>query len=147
MITAKWKQGFERFYKDVDPNEVAKEIASIGDSATPQDILDKARDESTELHKCFEWDDAIAAEKHRLQQARYVVHFLVIEEEIVPTSRPEIRLFHKTESAEGYKHTKLIVRQENEYEKLLARAWAELRAFKAKYSCLAELQEIFELID
>jgi hypothetical protein len=41
----------------------------------------------------------------------------------------------------------LIVRQEDEYKKLLERAWAELRAFKAKYAMLTELEEIFSLID
>lgn len=37
---------------------------------TPEQVLEKARDEQSELHKCFEWNDSIAAEKYRLQQAR-----------------------------------------------------------------------------
>ena len=44
MITAKWERGFESFYKGIDANEVAQEIISIGDDATPQQIVDKARD-------------------------------------------------------------------------------------------------------
>lgn len=147
MITAKWKQGFEGFYKDVDPNKVASEIMDIGESATPAEILDRATDESTELHKCFEWDDSIAAGKYRLQQARRVVQFLVIKEEQVPENRPEIRFFHVTKTNGGYKPTSIIVRKDDEYKALLEKAMSELRAFKAKYSCLSELQEIFELID
>ena len=147
MITAKWKQGFEGFYKDVDPNKVANEIMDIGESATPAEILERATDESTELHKCFEWDDSIAAGKYRLQQARRVVQFLVIKEEQVPENRPEIRFFHVTKTNGGYKQTSIIVRKDDEYKALLEKAMSELRAFKAKYSCLSELQEIFELID
>lgn len=148
-MIAKWKDGFEGFYKDIDPQAVADEIISIGASATPNEILDKARDEGTELHKCFQWDDTIAAEKFRLQQARQVVSFLVIREEKVPEDRPEIRFFYKTDMAHsgGYKQTRLIVQQEDEYKKLLEQAWRELKTFKAKYSCLKELQEIFELIN
>lgn len=49
------------------------EICDQMESATPQQILEKARDESTELHKCFTWDDSIAAEKYRIQEARQIV--------------------------------------------------------------------------
>lgn len=148
-MIAKFKAGFEGFYKGVDPQVVAEEIIEIGETATPKQILEKARDEETELHKCFEWDDSIAAEKFRVQQARLLVSFLVIREEKVPEDRPEIRFFYKTDNSrnEGYKQTRLIVRQEDEYKKLLEQAWRELKAFKAKYSCIKELDQIFELID
>lgn len=149
MITAKWKQGFGSLYKTADANKVAQEIIGIGESATPQQILDKARSKKTELHKCFEWDDTVAAEKWRLQQARFIVCHLVIEEEEVPTERPEVRMFYKTEPAHdsGYKQTRIIMAKEDDYKALLAKAWSELRAFKAKYQMLTELAEIFALID
>ena len=145
MEKAKWRHGF-RFVK-ADAQRVADEIMSIGDDVTPQQVLEKAREENTELHKCFEWDDAIASEKYRLIQARDVIRFLVIEEETVPTDRPEVRLMYKTDNATGYKPIKVIMQDKAEYEKLLERAWAELRAFKAKYAMLTELEEIFSLID
>ena len=145
MITAKWKEGIG-FFSKADANKVAEEIRSIGDNATPQQIVDKARDESTELHKCFEWDDTVAAEQWRKQQARIIVCHLVIREDTVPTDRPEVRYFFKPKPDEGYKPTQIIVRKEDEYQQLLAQAWAELQAFKVKYAMLNELQEIFELI-
>lgn len=148
-MIAKWKDGFEGFFKDVDPQTVAEEIIEIGDSATPKEILEKAKDEGTELHKCFEWDDAVAAEKHRLQQARQIVSFLVIREESVPEDRPEIRMFYRVDNSHtgGYKQTRMIIQQEDEYKKLLEQAWRELKVFKTKYACIKELQEIFELIN
>jgi len=145
MITAKWREGYG-FFKGVDAQKVAEEIRGIGEEASSQQIVDRARDENSELHKCFEWDDSIAAEKYRLKQAGYVVHHLVIKEETVPEDRPEIRYFFKPKAESGYKPTKVIVRKEDEYKALLARAWAELQAFKVKYSMLTELQEIFDLI-
>lgn len=145
MIKAKWKKGIG-FFNQADPDKVAQEIRSIGKSATPQQIVDKARNTDTELHKCFEWNDSIAAENWRRQQARVIVCNLVIKEETMPTDRPEIRYFFKPNPDEGYKSTQVIVKKEDEYQKLLVQAWAELQAFKVKYAMLNELQEIFELI-
>ena len=54
-----WK--FNNLYK-ADAEKVSKEIESIS-NATPSRILEYARNENSELHKCFEWDDTIAAEK------------------------------------------------------------------------------------
>ena len=148
MIVAKWSATGTRFGADAQKcYEEIMEICDDFESATPQAVLEKARDESAELHKCFTWDDSIAAERYRLTEARIVTRRLVIKEVQVPKDRPEVRLFYKTDNESGYKPTQIIVRQEDEYKKLLARAYAELRAFKAKYSMLKELQEIFELID
>lgn len=148
MIVAKWSATGTRFGADAQKcYEEIMEICDDFESATPQAVLEKARDESAELHKCFTWDDSIAAERYRLTEARLVTRQLVIKEVEVPKDRPEVRLFYKTDNESGYKPTQIIVRQEDEYKKLLARAYAELRAFKAKYSMLKELQEIFELID
>lgn len=146
-IVAKWSATGTRFGADAQKcYEEIMEICDDVESASPQAILEKARDESTELHKCFTWDDSVAAEKWRINEARLVTRQLVIKEVEVPKDRPEIRLFYKTDNESGYKPTHIIVKQEDEYKQLLARAYAELRAFKAKYSMLKELQEIFELI-
>lgn len=146
MIVAKWKAGIG-LYTNVDAQAVAEELKGLGDGFTPADVVDAARDASTELHKCFEWDDGKAAELYRLVQARSVVTNLVIEEQAKPKERPEIRVFYKPEKTSGYVETKKIVRDEDAYANLLAQAKAELRVFKAKYNCLVELQEIMELID
>lgn len=144
MIKAKWKNGYGFFKADAD--KVYNEILLIGDDVRPEQVVEKARDESTELHKCFEWDDAIAGERYRLIQAGNVIRMLVVSEEKEPTDRPEVRVLHKTDSNSGYKPVEIIVRKKDEYELLLERAWAELRAFKAKYSMLSELEEILSLI-
>lgn len=147
-IVAKWSATGTRFGADAQKcYEEIMEICNDLDSASPRDVLDKARDESTELHKCFTWDDSVASERWRIHEARLVTRQLVIKEVKVPKDRPEVRLFYKTDSKPGYKPTQIIVRKEDEYKALLARAYSELRAFKAKYSMLEELREIFELID
>jgi hypothetical protein len=143
MIFAAWKSGCRI---SADAQKVADEILAIGNSATTAQILDKARDEQTELHKCFDWDDAEAAEKWRLQQARHIVCNLVIKEKS-DTPRPEVRMFFKTDADNGYKPTVLIMQDKDEYRKLLDRALAELTSFRAKYKTLGELDGVFDAID
>ena len=143
MIFSAWKSGCRI---SADGQKVADEILAIGNSATTAQILDKARDEQTELHKCFDWDDAEAAEKWRLQQARHIVCNLVIKEKS-DTPRPEVRVFFKTDADNGYKPTVLIMQDKDEYRKLLDRALAELTSFRAKYKTLVELDGVFDAID
>lgn len=144
---AMWKPGMESFHH-ADANLVAQEIISIGDTATPAQIVNKARNEGTELHKCFDWNDTTAAEKYRLMQARQVVCHLVIKRPEADEDKPPVRYLHivETDTGRAYKATELIVQVKSEYDKLLEQAYAELKAFKTKYHTLSELEEILALI-
>lgn len=131
---------------NADAGKVAEEICSIGEHATTAQIVEKARDAGTELHKCFEWDDTKAAEKWRLQTARNVVCSLVFREK-EQTEAPAMRLFFKTDAASGYAETTTIIQNADEYQKLLQRALGELRAFQRKYQSLVELDGLMETIE
>lgn len=147
-IRAVWRAGLG-IYK-ADATKVANEILDIGEEATAQQVLDYGRNENTELHKCFEWNDDIAAEKYRLSQARDVIRNLVFirSEEQIKQDAPEIRVFHKTERTEesGYKPLTRIIKDENEYQNMLKLAYAELHSFKMRYQHLQELDYILSLI-
>lgn len=139
-MTAQWR--IDGIYK-ADAQKVADEI---GDGkVTPQEVLEKARDENSELHKCFEWNDSVAAEKYRLQQAGQVLRMLVFTPK--NEEQPPLRIFHITEEKNVYQPTKMFLKNEDEYQSLLKRAINELNAFKQKYHTLSELEEIFKMID
>lgn len=142
-----WSHGYaERRYKDVSAPKVYQEILSIGESATPEQIVEAARDESSELHKCFTWDNDKAAENWRKQEARLIRHFLKIESDTDPEA-PTIAALYFTSPGEGYKAAPKVFKNPDEYSALLKRAYAELHAFAEKYRVLKdELPEIFELI-
>ena len=126
-----------------DASKVADEIGY--DKVTPQEVLDKARDENTELHKCFEWDDSVAAEKYRLRQASDIIRNLVF---IKKKKEDEpIRCFQITTEKNTYQPTQMFLAQEDEYQALLKRAKAELESFKRRYATLTELESIFEAIE
>lgn len=50
------------------------EIKKIGSNVTAQQVCEYAKENhDSELHKHFEWDDMIAAEKFRLLQAQNII--------------------------------------------------------------------------
>lgn len=124
-----------------------KVYEEIGDrKVTPEEVLEQARnDENSELHKCFEWDDSVAAEKYRLTQARQVIQFLVIKPE--KKDEPQVRVFQITTETNNYQPTRLFIQQPDEYKALLQRAKNELSAIKSRYKTLSELEKVFEAID
>lgn len=135
-----------------DPTKCYEEIQEIGEEVTPEQVLDCARNDKTELHKCFDWNDSVAAEKYRLVQARDVLRKLIVVKREVDNEEREpiqFRVMMKNDNSQnsGYKQTIVMVKDEDEYQKLLEQARRELHAFKQKYSCLRELAEILDLIE
>jgi hypothetical protein len=56
---------------------------SAGGELEPKRIVDTARDKKHPLHVHFEWDDILAGEAYRLEQARSLVRIVrVVDEEV-----------------------------------------------------------------
>lgn len=148
----KWQT--DMFWK-ADPVKCYEEITSIGDEVTPEQIVKKGKDPKSELSKCFTKDDAEAANKYRLWEARQILRQLIVitrpdpENEDEKSEPIQFRLMMKNETSRGsgYKQTLVMIRDEDEYQKLLNMAQEELRVFKRKYSMLTELREILDLIN
>lgn len=127
-----------------DANKVYADLEQI-EEKTPQNIVDYAAEHPTsELYKCFTWDDTKAANEWRKYEARQVVRLLVFEDinEEEPT---KVRVLQKT--ADAYKPVTQIVRNEDEYKELLKRAKAELASFRERYKTLVELETVLEAIE
>lgn len=50
-----------------------------GGTLTPSEVVNKARDPRSILHPCFEWDNAVGGEKHRIQQARNLISMVRVK--------------------------------------------------------------------
>ena len=130
-----------------DAGLVYAEIQSIGESYTAKDILELARDETTELHKCFDWDDTTAAEKWRLHTARMIccsLKVVVQSEDKPPVS---YRIIQHDTQEKAYKPVVLTVRNDDEYARLLKQAKAEMKLFKERYKRIVELESVIDEID
>lgn len=151
MVETIIRWSLKDLYK-ADASKCYEEIQQIGDEVKPKQVLDKARNPQTELHKCFDWDDTSAAEKYRIEQARHIVRNLIVVHRNVDDTEStpiQFRVMMKNDRSydSGYKQTIVMVKDEDEYKKLLDQAYLELHSFKQKYSCLSELAEILALID
>lgn len=140
MDSVKWK--VSGIFK-ADAQKVYEEIGDT--SITPEELLEKARKKRTELHKCFEWDDSVAAERYRLQQARQIIQLLVITPKYEDDE--PVRVYQISSEKNVYQPTRLIIQQPDEYAQLLRRAKGELFAIEKRYKMLSELEAVFAAID
>lgn len=140
MQSVKWKIGK---YK-ADANKAYEEISSLSE-ITPQNVVNLARDEKSVIHNDFEWNDEIAGEKYRNIQAGEMIRNFVIETK--EEEKAQVRALQITTETNVYKPAEFFLKNEEEYQLLLRRALAELQGFKARYSSIAELEDVFNAID
>ena len=144
-MQAEWK--INGVFK-ADASLVADEIQSIGSTVTTGDLVEFARNnKESELHKCFEWNNDIAAEKYRKHQAGKVIRLLVVNGKSESDKEIRgVRLFVNTEHNGKYKQIQNVFKVPDEYSKLLHRAKEELKAFANRYEKLSELETVVQAI-
>lgn len=113
----------------------------------PPLVVDLARDPNgpyLDLHHRFEWDDRIAGEAHRREQA----HKLITSARLVyrPDEKPQesVRAFHAVPSEQGYAyHPAMKIAQDPFSTRLLmASMEREWRQLKKRYDQFAEFWEL-----
>lgn len=151
-----WKYG-NRF----DANMVGEEFAAIekrDGALTKEAIVDAARPEDAPMHGMFEWDDAVAGELYRQNQAGYYIRNLEVD--IVPvgdangrtvTMRAYTNVAPVVENTPECKGTFINVNRAIEspdtYKIMLDRAKNTLRIFRDQYAEIRELRPVMLEID
>jgi len=107
---------------------------------TPSAVVDSARNPDSPLHPLFDWNDASAAEAHRLDTARGLIRRVVvtveIEDEVIvhpvyvhdPILPPKV---------EGYRRVEIIARSESDSIALLKQEIARAQGLVARARDLA----------
>ncbi len=117
---------------------------------TPKIVLDSARSEDSLLHPCFEWNDGVAAEKYRENQARFLIRNLVVkvEQDDSPPQavRAYVNVVTDTEKAGSFIAVKTAMDDSEMRAQVLKNALRELQAFQEKYKNLSELAGVFSAI-
>jgi len=114
-------------------------------------LVDEARHQDHPMHRMFEWQDLVAAEAYRRDQARHFVRDLrvIVEDdsgvEHVQAYVHVVRL-EPEGPVEGYRLTRLIVESSDEYQQVLDEALLGLRAWERRYRHLSELDSVFGVI-
>lgn len=146
-----------KFSLPVDAQLAGKEFERLEGkfgALTPETVLDESRNVNAVLHPCFEWNDGIAAEKYRIEQAKYMLRNItvIIETPAIDDNAPRqivTRAFvDVSEKPKGkYVQIKTALSQENYRQRILKNALAELRMFQNKYQIYAELTGVCKAID
>jgi len=154
--SAKWASGSHGRGNAMD---CFKELQGIkkahGGVLEPATIVKKAKPVKNPLHKNFTWDDSVAGQKYREEEARRVVRS--IEVVMKPaTGAPERAVkAYVSVSSSPVKQTKGSVyvtvdealSDQIMRDEVLARAIREALSFRKKYAELSELAMVFSAID
>ncbi len=114
---------------------------------TPHTLLDDARPAHAPTHGLFEWDDKIAGEKYRIEQAGFYLRSVDIMVEDPDGDSPIRVRAVSSEGDSGYDFTTRIMKDPERRKNLLAKALAEFNSWKIRWETLEELAGIFEAAD
>lgn len=126
--------------------EVCAELDRSAQGLSPAALLEASRDKDAPLHGAFEWNDATAAEKYRLTQARMIIDQLVlvsVEEGVKRVDRAFVNT--RADSPVGtYTALETALRNDKLREEQLRTARREMGWFLAKYERMKELAAVVE---
>jgi len=138
--------------KDIPAGVTGAELTRIAErdgGIVPSAVVEEARPEDAPLHSAFEWDDSIAAEEYRQQQARQLVRAVVLVSEPERNeTAPVVRAFVSIRNTAGatpqsrlYKPTLDVLANPDEAEQVKRRLRNEVIALRQRYMSLLELDE------
>lgn len=149
MMDYKWKTGARKGGNAQVVGDLLETIRVRHEGRLTADmIVSAARKSKSPLHGYFEWDDSVAAEKHRTTQARELVRSITVRFENSPTQEP-VRAFVKIIQGNEAHYTSIehAMSEADMRSQVLHRALSEYEALGAKYRSLAELSEVFDAVD
>lgn len=123
---------FSYSYKTGYSSKVSADVAGPicqrmheANTLTPENLVNEARPESSPIHSAFEWNNTVAAEKWRQEQARQMIKSIIWVESDIQTER----------------HLKLVTTQETEYSEEMnisgERAFVSTGEFNHRYVPIA----------
>ncbi len=148
-MTYKWKAD-ARF--PVGAQIAAERMAKIKKASggiTPRAVVDDARPVGSPLHKCFEWDDAKAAEAHRLSTARNLIGALVVVSvDSEPVDRETRAFVHVTTGGEArYEPVATALSDADMRQEVLDRAQSEILRWRERYAAYEEFAAVHAAVD
>ncbi len=166
-----WKSGYSYKVSAETVGNVLEKIKEEKGYATSDDFLEYSRDEESETHSLFEWDDAVAAEKFRHRQSAQIINQLEVEIVYTEDARSVEPMEINAENTEmrsisvnafsnigarwspdltekaKYVDTISAMRDADTRKQVLLNASKELTVFKRKYMVFKELALVISAIN
>lgn len=132
--------------KKADPQKIGTALAKIAEQQkgrlTPPAVVEAARDTRNPLHKHFEWDDALAAQSYRLDQARMLIRSVALVGDGDSEPAPAF-LSISDKGGTAYRTMADVLDSADLQSAVLAAAERDLAAFEKRYR---QLQDICEIV-
>lgn len=109
-----------------------------------KDVVDESRPESAALHPCFEWNDPVAAELWREQQARGIINCIVTVSETKSGEPVEVRAFPHV--SDTYRPLSVVLESKDMETEMKESAMREFLAFKRKLDAYKTLDAVRPVI-
>jgi hypothetical protein len=124
----------------------------------PQVVVEVAREDDSPLHGFFEWDDGIAAERHREWQARMLIRQVYVRDLEQGEKGPTVRAFvniravagedEENETAvRGYVSMATCLKNSSMQEQVVQYARTELLRWKTKFGNLQQFLGVTKEIE
>jgi hypothetical protein len=131
------------------PTTIQEELAHLEEKhgiLRAEDVVRYAKRPSSAMHTRFTWDEARAAHKCRLMEARKLIALYVI---VLPTKKAPVRahvslLRDRGQPGGGYRSTESVMRNKRLREEYIMQALRELELFELKYNSFRELVPVFQ---
>jgi hypothetical protein len=146
MAQFKYRKGFQF---PVDPEIAGVELETLknknGGTLTADVVVDEAKDPTNPLHKCFEWDDTIAANMHRKQQARILITSIVVTGDDGIERKEYYNVTVRVENKDEKKYVDVYQATDDIYkEETIEKAKSYLETFIKKFEVFGYLDDKIE---
>lgn len=122
------------------------DLSARPEGVRPEDLLEEARSAKSPLHKFFEWDNDVAAEKYRIEQARKLIYTVTIR--IIEDGHEPMRTNYAVrvvDIARGsvYRPIQDVMDNPAQRAQIVQRALLELQMWESRYESIVEFASIF----
>lgn len=126
----------------IDASTLAAELGKI-EVLTPKTFVSAARDVRSPLHAMFEWDDEIAGERYREDQARFWIACLHFRRSDAPEGASTPRMIYNVNTGNGHRYIHIdVVRSNLDYQRtLIGQAIADMERAETRYSHIVDICE------
>lgn len=138
----------------IDADKAGREMEDVrrknGGALTPDALLERARSANSAVHGHFEWDDSKAAHLHRISQAGDLIRAITIDvthSNVEPPKTVRAFVSVEREGQRSYTSTVHAMSDAELRKQVVARAWADLEAWRERHRELTEFARIFSAMD
>lgn len=139
-----------RLKTKIKPDALQSELERVRNKCglTPKNLVDESRPAKAALHKEFEWNDAIAAERWREEEAGNIIRVIHVEYESGPEESQRAYVIERREEQEqSYEPVHEVLQRQSGRDKLILDLLRDLQSFRRRFTLVSDLSHAVPVLD